>query len=97
MHKQKQILKWARSRGILAKATPKTQYQKLLEEVYELGQALEDNNKEEIIDAIGDIHVVMTILSHQLGLNAEACIDSAYEIISKRTGRMENGIFIKDK
>jgi len=97
MHKEIQIIKWAEDRGILTKATPKTQYQKLLEEVYELGQALVDNNQDDIIDAIGDIHVVMTILAYQLNLNTEGCIDSAYDVISKRTGKMENGFFVKDK
>jgi len=97
MHKEIQIIKWAEDRGILTKATPKTQYQKLLEEVYELGQALEDNNQDDIIDAIGDIHVVLTILAYQLNLNTEDCIDSAYEIISKRTGKMEKGFFVKNK
>ena len=31
-----------------------------------------------------------------LGLNIEDCIESAYEVISKRTGKMKNGTFVKD-
>lgn len=29
--------------------------------------------------------------------NIEDCINSAYEVIAKRTGKMKNGTFIKDK
>jgi len=29
--------------------------------------------------------------------NLYECLDEAYEVISKRTGRMVDGIFVKDK
>ena len=30
------------------------------------------------------------------GTSIETCIDSAYDVISKRTGKMVNGTFVKD-
>jgi NTP pyrophosphatase (non-canonical NTP hydrolase) len=69
----------------------------ILEEAGELAKALLNNDKEEIIDAIGDCVVVLTNLSKLAGYNIEDCILSAYSVISKRTGKMENGTFIKDK
>ena len=30
------------------------------------------------------------------GWTAKECVQSAYDVISKRTGKMENGVFIKD-
>lgn len=35
-------------------------------------------------------------VSQENGLTLEECTLSAYEVISKRTGKMENGMFVKD-
>jgi hypothetical protein len=40
--------------------------------------------------------VVLTNLAELLGLNIEECVESAYDVISKRTGKMINGTFVKD-
>jgi NTP pyrophosphatase (non-canonical NTP hydrolase) len=93
----KNIRFWAEQKGIFEKGDVKTQYIKLQEEAGELAKALLNNDKEEIIDAIGDCVVVLTNLSKLAGYNIEDCIHSAYSVISKRTGKMENGTFIKDK
>lgn len=50
----------------------------------------------EIKDAIGDCIVVLTILSSMYSINVEECINSAYSIIEKRTGKIVNGVFVKD-
>jgi NTP pyrophosphatase (non-canonical NTP hydrolase) len=52
--------------------------------------------KEEIQDAIGDIAVTIIIQAHMQGLTLEECLQSAYNVISKRTGQMINGQFVKD-
>ena len=31
------------------------------------------------------------------GWTAKECVQSAYDVISKRTGKMENGVFVKDR
>ena len=90
------IRSWADVRGITQNGDVKTQYIKLLEEVGELADAILKNNKEDIIDAIGDAVVVLTNLSTLAGVNIEYCIDSAYGEISNRTGNMVNGTFVKD-
>jgi len=92
----KDIREWASNKGIFEKGDVKTQYIKLQEEAGELAKALLTNDKEEIIDAIGDCVVVLTNLSKLAGYNIEDCILSAYNVISKRTGKMENGTFKKD-
>ena len=79
------------------KGNSHTQYVKLQEEAGELAKALLKNDKPEIIDAIGDIVVVLTNLSHLKGYKIEDCIDSAYNVISERTGKMVNGTFVKDE
>jgi NTP pyrophosphatase (non-canonical NTP hydrolase) len=90
------IREWAKSRGIYDKGDPKTQLIKLYEESGELSQAILKNDKEGIIDAIGDSVVVLTNLAHLVGTNIEGCIQSAYDEISNRTGRMINGTFVKN-
>ncbi len=91
------IRKWAEERGLYEKGDTKTQLIKLYEESGELSQALLKNNKEDIIDAIGDSVVVLTNLAHLVGTDIETCIQSAYDEISSRTGRMINGTFVKDE
>ena len=90
------IRDWAGQRGLYRKGDSKTQYVKLQEEAGELAKALLKRDYEEIVDAIGDIVVVLTNLAHLEGLKIEDCVESAYEVINKRTGRMENGTFVKD-
>ena len=36
-------------------------------------------------------------LAKLCGYNLEDCVNTAYNVIAKRTGKMENGTFIKDK
>ena len=90
------IRDWARQRGLYDKGNSHTQYVKLQEEAGELAKALLKNDKPEIIDAIGDIVVVLTNLAHLEGYDIEYCIDEAYKVIAARTGKMINGTFVKD-
>ncbi|NDG52955.1 MAG: nucleotide pyrophosphohydrolase [Flavobacteriia bacterium] len=87
---------WAQDKGIYDKGDTKTQYIKLAEEFGELGKALLNDDQPEVVDAIGDMVVVLTNLAHQRGVTIESCIKSAYNVISKRTGKMINGTFVKD-
>jgi len=90
------IRNWAEQRGLYAKGDVKTQYVKLQEEAGELAKAIINDDHEEFIDAIGDCIVVLTNLAHLGGVKIEDCINSAYDVISKRTGKMQNGTFVKD-
>ena len=89
------IREWAEERGLYDKGDAHTQYVKLMEEAGELAKAILEKDHPEIIDAIGDIVVVLTNLSHLTGHKIEDCIDSAYKVISKRKGKMINGTFVK--
>lgn len=90
------IREWAHVRGIYRHGDPKTQYVKLMEESGELAKALLKHDEPEVIDAIGDMVVVLTNLARLKGYKIEDCIESAYNTIASRTGKMENGTFIKD-
>lgn len=90
------IRDWAGERGLYTNGDTKTQFCKLMEEGGELGRAILKNDKEEFIDAIGDMVVVLTNLAHLGGVTIENCIDTAYNEIKTRTGIMSNGTFVKD-
>ena len=91
------IRSWAEERGIYTKGDSKTQLIKLQEEMGELAKATLENDKPEVIDAIGDMVVVLTNLAHLNGVHIETCIAEAYSVISKRKGKMINGTFVKDE
>ena len=90
------IRDWAEDKGIYESGDPKTQYIKLMEEAGEVGRAILKEDLPEIKDGIGDMVVVLTNLVELCGLTIEECVESAYDVISKRTGKMKNGTFVKD-
>lgn len=105
------IRDWARQRGLYLKGDVKTQFLKLQEETGELAKAILKDDTKEVIDAIGDIVVVLTNLTELTGIKIESkhdirefkqltiedCIDSAYNEIKNRTGKMQNGTFVKNE
>jgi len=97
------IRSWALEKGIIDKGDLKTQALKLLEEAGELAKAVINNDELEVEDAIGDCVVVLTNVATLAGkqfntnMTLENCVNTAYEVIAKRTGKMENGSFVKDK
>ena len=91
------IREWAQDRGLYDKGNAHTQYVKLQEEAGELAKALLKDDEHEIVDAIGDMVVVLTNLAHLKGYPIEYCIQEAYNVIAKRTGKMINGTFVKDE
>src|SRR5699024_9883716 len=90
-----QIRQWATDRN-LDTADPNKQALKLGEEFGELFEGLAKGNEELTKDAIGDMYVVLTILSMQLGFTVEECIGIAYDEIKDRKGRMVDAVFVKE-
>ena len=91
------IRNWAKVRNIYENGDAKTQYVKLQEESGELAKGLLKDDQAEIVDAIGDMIVVLTNLAELRNVKVETCIASAYNQISNRTGKMINGTFVKDE
>ena len=93
---ESQIIDWAKDKGIFEKGTRVKQSLKTLEEVGELISAVSINDKSEIKDALGDILVTIIIQAEMQNLDLIECLESAYNVISQRTGKMINGTFVKD-
>jgi NTP pyrophosphatase (non-canonical NTP hydrolase) len=94
---QEKVIEWAKERNLIKLGNAPKQIIKLSEEVGELGSAFLKNEYPEIKDAIGDIQIVLMILSEQLGIDYKKCLEDAYNVIKNRKGKTENGTFIKDE
>lgn len=89
------IEQWAIARN-LHTADPNKQMLKLGEEYGELCAGMARNNTALVKDSIGDMVVVLINLSMQLGLDFQACVQSSYDEIKDRKGRMVGGVFVKE-
>ncbi len=90
------IRMWATQRGIYEHGDTKTQALKLMEEAGEICRAVLKEDHDEVVDGIGDCVVVLTNLAELQGVSIEKCINVAYNVIAKRSGKMVNGTFKKD-
>lgn len=91
----KKVEQWAMARDLHA-ANPDKQMLKLGEEFGELCEAMAKDRPTEKVDAIGDMFVVLTILSMQLGTSIERCVEHAYKEIEYRKGETINGVYVKE-
>lgn len=90
---------WGEQRCITGpegRATADTQFEKLIEEVDEIRAGLQSGIQEAVVDGIGDTAVVLILLAELIGVPFEECLESAYNVIKNRTGRMIDGQFVKD-
>ena len=90
------ILAWGLEKGILPNPDPLSQWDKTEEEVAELRQAIYEHDIDEVKDAIGDIYVTITMQAEAWGFTMEECVQAAYDVIKRRTGKMVDGKFVKD-
>lgn len=87
---------WGTEKGILPKPDKLAQFNKTVEEVEELNDAIVNSDREEAIDAIGDIIVTLIMQTKAWDTNLTECLEQAYNTISKRNGKMVDGVFVKD-
>lgn len=93
---QDKVLQWASDKYLLSPDNALTQFAKVISEAGELGDAIIKKDRHEQKDAIGDLQVTIIILCDQLGFNYDECLETAWNVISKRTGKTISGTFIKD-
>ena len=90
------VAQWAEDRNLIEGSTPRLQMTKLFEECEELSHALQDDDMKEVVDAIGDIQVVLAVMCAQMGLCVDTCRDIAWDEIKDRKGKMVDGVFVKE-
>ena len=98
------VLQWGEDKGITGpngKGTLLAQLSKTQEELTETRDAavrLESGRLEldELIDGIGDCTVTLILAAKLAKVPFEHCLATAYNEIKGRTGKMQNGQFLKD-
>lgn len=89
------IQKWSIVRN-LDMANSDKQLIKLMEELGELSQGYAKEDRDKVIDSLGDMLVVMIIFCQQQGLSLIDCLQEARDTIMDRKGKTVNGVFIKE-
>ena len=84
---------WAKRKGILEHGTPAKQLIKTLEEIMELHAAIEDDNLEGIIDAIGDVVVTLVIYAKMKSITL---FPNGSEELSDSKGTAQDPYFLLD-
>ena len=104
---QKLVIKWAEDRNIFKYSNPIKQLTKTQEELDETMDALvkfidAKNETEknqaflEAIDGIGDMLVTIILLGKMINIDTVKALDTAYNVIKDRKGKMINGLFVKE-
>lgn len=86
---------WADERKLLSDSSPQAQMVKLAEEVGELAAGVCRDDRQRIIDSIGDTTVVLIVMCGVLGVSFRDCLQAAYDEIKGRSGTTEGGVFRK--
>jgi len=102
---EEKVVNWAYVKGILGhtedgpelKERKMKQLGKFEEESVEFMDAVHSGDVDDIRDELGDVLVTLVIQANLWGLNLTECLDEAYNKISVRTGRMVDGVFVKDE
>ena len=91
------IIQWAEARKIIPNSTPSTQLLKLVSELGELSDATIKNDREQIIDGVGDVMVCLVNYCALQDIDLVGCMESAYNTIKDRKGTLlPNGVFVKE-
>lgn len=91
------VLRWAEARKIIPNSTAMAQAIKTHEELGELLSALHRGNKEDILDAYGDILVTLIIGADLAGVDLVDTLEHAYQQIKDRKGTLRSdGVFVKE-
>jgi NTP pyrophosphatase (non-canonical NTP hydrolase) len=104
------VLQWGKDKGITGdngRGTLLGQVTKTQEEVQETRDAIIARSwcgiggtsyeiEAQIKDGVGDATVTLILLADMMGWTLEECLDTAYAEIKGRTGKMVDGIFVKD-
>lgn len=90
------VEEWADDKDLIRFENRFKQFEKVVEEVFELKEEMIQNNKKNTKLEFGDVIVTLIILSNQLNIDFVECLEMAYGKISKRKGKTIDGTFVKE-
>ena len=92
-----EVIRWAEARRIIPNSTPLVQLAKAQTEMGELFDATIKGDREDAMDAVGDVVVCLINYCALQDFNLVDCLELAYDQIKHRTGTLlPNGVFVKD-
>lgn len=91
------IEQWGNDKNLIHYENRFKQFEKVVEEVFELKEEIIEDNLDNIKLEMGDCLVTLIILSKQLGIDIVDCLEQAYNKIKNRQGKTINGKFIKEE
>jgi NTP pyrophosphatase (non-canonical NTP hydrolase) len=89
------IAQWHHDRNLVAGSTDQAQFTKLIEEAGELAGNIARGR--DIKDDIGDMIVVLINIAERNNVTVKECLQTAWEDIRHRKGKMVDGVFIKEE
>ena len=90
------IIQWAEARKIIPNSNPESQLLKAVSEIGELADATIKNDREAIVDSVGDVMVCLINYCALQDINLVDCMEVAYDQIKNRKGiLLPNGVFKK--
>ena len=96
---EEKVLQWAKDRQIIPNSNPTAQLMKTMSELGELADATLKNDREGIIDGIGDVLVTLILYAklYNAQIDLTYCLEEAYNTIKDRKGTLTpEGIFVKE-
>ena len=91
------VIRWAEARRIIPNSTPQAQLIKAVSEMGELADATIKGNREDAMDAVGDVLVCLINYCALQDFNMVECLEMAYDQIKHRKGHLlPNGVFVKE-
>lgn len=88
---------WAYNKNLLHYENRFKQFEKVVEEVFELKEEIIEDNLDNMELEMGDCLVTLIILSKQLGIDIVDCLEQAYNKIKFRKGKTIDGKFVKEE
>lgn len=94
---ESEVIRWAEARKIIPNSSPSAQLLKAVSEMGELADATVKGNREDAMDAVGDVLVCLINYCALQDFNLVDCLELAYDQIKHRKGTLlPNGIFVKE-
>ena len=90
-----QIMQWHEDRNLIEGSSDKDQVLKLMQELGELSDSV--CKGKDVKDDLGDMMVVMLNIMKRNSITMEACLNTAYNDIKDRKGKMVDGVFVKEE
>lgn len=97
---ERNVVQWAKDRQIIPNSNAQAQLLKTMSELGELADALLKNDREGIIDGIGDVLVTLILCArlHNPNIDLTYCLGEAYDVIKDRKGTLtQEGVFVKEE